>query len=301
MNYEFHMITLNQLRIFLAVARFEHVTRASEEVNLSQSAVSMALRDLEEALKGPLFERVGRNLKLNDRGRLLQQEAAKLMLQVDDLVSAFTNKENELHGELKVGASSTIGNYLLPEIIGRFSRKYPGVTINLEIRNTEQIENRLLDYSLDLGFIEGIAHHFDIHAERWLQDQLVVIAAPDYWAEQKNNLTVRELSDVKWIMREKGSGTRDVFERALQAHVREIKEFLTFGHTEAVKHAVMAGLGVGCLSRFAVAQELEREDLIEVHIKELNLDRPFWIISRKSNYESRLRRTFIDFVRQNSL
>ncbi len=182
------MITLNQLRIFLAVARYEHVTRASEEVNLSQSAVSMALRDLEEALNGPLFERVGRNLKLNDRGRLLQQEASKLMHHADDIVSSLRSNQSELHGELKVGASSTIGNYLLPEIIGRFTGKYPAVNINLDIRNTEQIENRLLDYSLDLGFIEGVAHHFDIDAERWLNDQLVVIAAPNYFKKNKNHL-----------------------------------------------------------------------------------------------------------------
>lgn len=295
------MITLNQLKIFLAVAHREHVTHAAEEVNLSQSAVSMALKDLEEALNGPLFERVGRNLKLNDRGRLLQQEATKLMHHVDDLVSSFTNTNGDLHGELKVGASSTIGNYLLPEIIGHFASAYPDVTINLEIRNTEQIEARLLDYTLDLGFTEGLAHHFDIRIEKWIQDHLVIIAAPGFFDARKKQLSVNELSDIKWIMREKGSGTREVFEQALQAYVKEVRAFLTFGHTEAVKQAVMAGLGVGCLSKFTVAQELEHKSLIAFDIKEINLDRPLWIISRTGSYESRLRKTFVEFVRQSAI
>lgn len=294
------MITLNQLKIFLAVARHEHVTRASEEVNLSQSAVSMSLRDLEDALQGPLFERVGRNLKLNDRGLLLQVEATRLMHHVDDMVSSFTNKNGNLQGELKVGASSTIGNYLMPEIIGRFVSLYPEVTINLEIRNTEQVESHLLDYTLDLGFTEGLARHFDIRTEKWMQDKLVAIAAPEYFGKRKKRISIGELSNIKWIMREKGSGTRQVFEQALQPYMNEVNAFLTFGNTEAVKHAAMAGLGVACLSQFAVAREIEQKSLFLLTIEKINLDRPFWIISRKGSYESRLRKTFTDFVKQSS-
>jgi DNA-binding transcriptional LysR family regulator len=292
------MVTFNQLRIFLAVARREHMTKASEDINLSQSAVSMAVSDLEEKLKGPLFERTGRNLKLNDRGRLLQREASKILHQADDMVSLFTNDAGELHGDLKVGASSTIGNYLLPGIIGRFKERHPQVRIDLEIANTEQIESRLLDLTLDLGLTEGPVQHEDISSSNWLTDRLVVIAAPGYFDEKKSKLTVDELKQVKWIMREKGSGTRDVFERAIQSHAESIDIFLTFGHTEAVKQAVMAGLGVGCLSLYTVSREIERGNMIHLEVPEFSLERTLRIINREGSHVSRLCNGFCEFLKR---
>jgi DNA-binding transcriptional LysR family regulator len=290
------MITLNQLNIFLAVARNEHVTKAAEDINLSQSAVSMALSELEKQLNGPLFERAGRNLRLNDRGRLLQQEANKLKNHFEDMLSLFSDENDLLSGELKIGASSTIGIYLLPEIIGRFAQEYPDVVISLEIGNTDYVEKRLLDYSLDLGFVEGPIHYENIVSQTWLQDQLTIIASPDYFKSKKRKLTIGELNKMKWIMREHGSGTREVFEKALQPFVERINTFLTFGHTEAVKQAVKARLGVGCLSLYTVSQELERGTLIELKVPEVNLERQLHVITRKNSFQSRLRKRFSDFV-----
>ena len=290
------MITINQLHVFLAVAKREHVTQATQDVNLSQSAVSMALAELEKQLNGPLFERAGRNLKLNERGRLLQQEANKLMNHLDDMLFLFSEENDSFSGELKVGASSTIGIYLLPEIIGRFVEKFPEVIINLEIGNTEQIEKNLLDYTLDLGFVEGSVHYENLASQSWLQDQLTIIASPDYFPAKKRLLSIDELKEVKWIMREHGSGTREVFEKAIQPYVSRINNFLTFGHTEAVKQAVKASLGLGCLSKYTVAQELERGTLIELKVPEISFERQLHLITRKNSYESRLRKKFNQFV-----
>ena len=292
------MITINQLRIFLAVARREHMTKASEDINLSQAAVSMAISDLEQKLNGPLFERTGRNLKLNDRGRLLRQEASKILQQADDMVSLFMDEDGELRGNLKVGASSTIGNYLLPGIIGRFKEQHPQVTIDLEIANTEHIESRLLDFTLDLGLTEGPVQHQNISSEQWLTDHLVVIAAPGYFDRPKQRIDINELSGVKWIMREKGSGTRDVFEQAIRLHVKTLNVFLTFGHTEAVKQAVMAGLGVGCLSWYTVSREIERGNLVRLNASGINLERTLRIIKREGSYTSRLCGHFCEFLKQ---
>lgn len=293
------MVTINQLNVFLAIARREHVTHAANDVNLSQSAVSMALAELEKQLNGPLFDRAGRNLKLNDRGRLLQKEANKLLNHFDDILALFSEKNVSLNGDLKVGASSTIGIYLLPEIIGRFTDNYPDVTIDLEIGNTEQIENKLLNYSLDLGFVEGPIHHENIVSESWLKDQLTIIASKDYYSSKKVTITIDELKDVKWIMRERGSGTREVFEKAIQPYVRRINNFLTFGHSEAVKQSVKAGLGLGCLSKYTVAQELELGNLIGLSVPGIDFERQLHVITRKNSYESRLRKSFSDFVFEN--
>ena len=295
------MVTLNQLRIFLAVARREHMTKASEDINLSQAAVSMAISDLEQKLEGPLFERAGRNLKLNDRGRLLRTEASKILHQADDLMFAFTTEDGELRGNLKVGASSTIGNYLLPGIIGQFKEQHPQITVDLEIANTDKIESWLLDFTLDLGLTEGPVQHQDISSVKWLTDRLVVIAAPGYFPKGKKTLSIDELVMVKWIMREKGSGTRDVFERAVHMHLSDLDIFLTFGHTEAVKQAVMSGLGVGCLSWYTVSREIERGNLIPLDVPGVNLERTLRIITREGSYISRLCDGFCEFLRKETV
>ncbi len=295
------MVTLNQLRIFLAVARREHMTKASEDINLSQAAVSMAISDLEQKLEGPLFERAGRNLKLNDRGRLLRTEASKILHQADDLMFAFTKEDGELRGNLKVGASSTIGNYLLPGIIGQFKEQHPQITVDLEIANTDMIESRLLDFTLDLGLTEGPVQHQDISSSEWLTDRLVVIAAPGYFPQEKKTFSIDELAKVKWIMREKGSGTRDVFERAIHGHLSDMDIFLTFGQTEAVKQAVMSGLGVGCLSLYTVLREIERGNLVQLEVPGINLERTLRIITREGSYISRLCDGFCEFLKKETV
>jgi len=214
---------------------------------------------------------------------------------------AFTKEEGELLGDLKVGASSTIGNYLLPGIIGRFKEQHPRVSIDLEIANTEQIESRLLDFTLDLGLTEGPVQHQDILSSKWLTDRLVVIAAPGYFPKGKKTLSIDEMTKIKWIMREKGSGTRDVFERAIHGHLPDLDIFLTFGHTEAVKQAVISGLGVGCLSWYTVSREIERGNLVQLEAPGVNLERTLRVITREGSYISRLCDGFCEFLRKETV
>ncbi|MGA7878512.1 MAG: LysR substrate-binding domain-containing protein, partial [Desulfoferrobacter sp.] len=135
-------------------------------------------------------------------------------------------------------------------------------------------------------------------SSNWLTDRLVIVAAPGYFGEMKSELTIDELMQVKWIMREKGSGTRDVFERAIQSHAENIDIFLTFGHTEAVKQAVMAGLGVGCLSWYTVSREIDRGNMIRLEVPELSLERTLRIINREGSHISRLCNGFCEFLKR---
>jgi len=293
-------ITLRQLEIFLAVARREHVTLAAKDVHLSQSAVSTALAELAERLGGPLLERVGRRIVLNDRGRRLADDAAELLQRTTDLVQHY-REGTTIKGSLRIGASSTIGTYLLPSLVGTFVGAHPEVDVHLEIGNTEAIEKHLLSQQLDLAFTEGPSHHPLITATPWREDELKIIALPDHPLAKRRNVALRSLIGERWVMREAGSGTRTVFEDAMRAHVEETETTLsvaplTFGSSEAVKQGVRAGLGIGCLSELAVQREVASGDFVALRVRELDLRRRLWRISRTTSYESALQRACIEHL-----
>jgi DNA-binding transcriptional LysR family regulator len=289
------MITLRQLEIFLAVARAEHVTEAAKELHLSQSAVSAALAELTEQLGGPLFDREGRRIVRNARGRRLQEEAADLLQRADDLVRSLRG-DREVRGRLRVGASSTIGMYLLPEQIARFAAAHDGVDVDLEIGNSAAIEDKLVARALDLGFIEGPSQRAELVAVPWRVDELAVfVRKGDPLAKRRRRLAVADLAALRWVSREAGSGTRAVFEAALRAHEQQVAPAVTMGHSEAVKAAVRAGLGVGCLSTLAIQAELASGAFVRLPVEGLDLTRRLWRLSRRRGYQSALQRAFASF------
>ena len=283
------MITLRQLEIFLAVARRQHVTEAAAAVHLSQSAVSAALAELAERLGGPLLERVGRRIMLNDRGRRLADDAADLLLRVHDLERNYT-EAGAVSGRLRIGASSTIGTYLLPRLVGSFVQAHPGVEIDLEVGNTAQIETQLVQQQLDLAFIEGPSHQPQVVATPWREDELRVFVAPGHPLARRRGrkLLLSQLAGERWILREQGSGTRSVFEAELSRHDVQVTSSMTFGHSEAVKEAVRGGLGVGCLSELALRREIDKGELVPLRVEALDLRRRLWRIARRSSYTSGL-------------
>lgn len=285
------MITLRQLEIFLAVARRQHVTLAARDVHLSQSAVSAALSELAERLGGPLLERAGRRIVLNDRGHRLAFDAEDLLQRVTDLERRYT-KAGGVSGRLRIGASSTIGTYLLPAIVGAFVQDHPEVEVDLEVGNTAAIENQLVQRQLDIAFIEGPSHHPQVEAMPWREDKLVVFVAPGHALACRRKLRPAQIQGERWIMREEGSGTRSVFEAAMLLHGLQVRAALTFGHSEAVKQAVQAGLGIGCLSELAVRRELAARELIALRLPQLDLSRRLWRIGRRAAYESSLLQAF---------
>lgn len=288
------MITLRQLEIFVAVADSEHVTEAAKRLHLSQSAVSAALAELTERLGGVLFDRVGRRVRLNDRGRRLQAAAHDLLERTADLVRTFRSDE-QVTGRLRVGASSTIGMYLLPATIGRFAESHPGVEIDLEIGNSEAIEAALAARSLDVGFVEGPPREPQVEAAAWRDDELVVFARTGDPLARRRRLPLAQLAAARWVLREAGSGTRAVFESALQAHGLRVTPAVTMGHSEAVKSAVRAGLGIGCLSTMALRTELAAKEFARLRVPELDLRRRLWRLVRRGGYASALQRAFVAF------
>lgn len=291
-------ITLRQLDIFCKIARHGNVSLAAQDAALSQSAASMALAELERQLDEKLFDRYGKKIVLNDSGRQLLPEAQELLARANEIESRFQPGTEGACGDLTLGASSTIGNYLMPAIIGNFSRSHPATELRLHVGNTQQIITSLIQCDIDIGIIEGICTDPNIDSTIWRTDELIIFASPLHPLANRPRITRKELADAQWILREKGSGTRDIFERALDGTIAPLHVRFELGHTEAIKHAVLNNLGISCLSRLTLQENLKNKTLAELDTPFLKLQRNFYLLLRKGKYRTRALTEFIQFMQR---
>ena len=276
-------ITLRQLEVFAEVLKSGSTTQASQMLALSQSAVSAALTDLEGQLGVQLFDRVGKRLVVNEHGRLLYPRA----LEIEQLFRGD-------NGAIRVYASSTIGNYILPEIIARYRRDLPDLPLELSVGNSQDVINAVADLRVDIGLIEGPCHAADIIAEPWLEDELVVFAAPDS-PLLEGEVTLQRLAEAPWILREHGSGTREIVDYLLLSHLPAFHLGMELGNSEAIKHAVRHGLGISCLSRRVVAEQLEVGSLVALKIPLPRLTRTLWRIHHRQKHISKALQRFLSY------
>ena len=291
-------LDLHKLRIFAAVAEHEHYSRAAELLQLSQPSVSVHVHDLEHSLGLQLFEKVGRGIRLTDDGRLVKSYARRILAAVGELDEALADRRGLRSGELRLGASTTIGEYLLPAILGAFRKRYPGVQLVVEIGNTERIADRVCRGELHLALVGETLADPDLEFESYLTDEIVLIVPPDHpWAGRELALT--SLAGQPIILRERGSATRDVIEQALARVGIQVEAALELGGTEAIKGAVIAGLGVAFVSTCALAQELAHDRLVAVVVDGLEIRRQFQIARRRGRRLSTLELTFVAMLREN--
>lgn len=254
---------LRQLEVFVATARAGSTRAAADRVARSQSAASSALADLEGVLGAELFDRVGRRLLLNENGRALLPRAQALLEQAGEVQSLFSG---EHAAPLRVAASFTIGEYLLPEYVSGWTQLYPLSPIQLHISNTHDVIEAVAAFDVDVGFIEGPQTHADLVMHPWLTDELVIFAGTGH--ELAGRIaTAKQLATASWVLREHGSGTRQASDAWLLQHIGQVRVGLELGSTEAIKRVVAAGGGLGCLSRFAVAQSLADGRLVELQTR----------------------------------
>ncbi len=252
--------SLRQLRIFVAVADAGTTAAAAERVALSQSAASAALKELEDGLGIALFDRIGRRLRLNAAGRALLDEARAVLDGADGIGRRFgrgPNTRGAAHPPLqaRLGASTTIGNYLMPERIAHLLAGNPEARVDLRIGNTARIAEAVRALELDLGLIEGPCHADGLQVLPWQDDELVIVAGHGH--ALVGGADIATLRRARWLLREPGSGTREAVEQALLPHLHGFADALCLGSTEAIKHGVAAGLGLACLSGHAVADMVE--------------------------------------------
>lgn len=276
--------TLRQLEIFLAAAHSQNMTRAAASLALSQSAASGALKDLEDQFGVQLFDRVGKRLQLNDFGRTIRTRAEALMTQARELEAALARRPQA--GDIKVGATLTIGNYLAVGVMARYMAAHPGAQVALDVENTAAIARRIANFELDLGMIEGELTHPDLEVIPWQDDELVVFCAPTHPYARRKKISDEDLLAATWIVRETGSGTRQTFDRAMHGLLPQLTLLPELQHTEAIKRAVVAGLGIGCLSKVALEDAFKRGSLVPLAVPHRDFSRRFYFILHKQKYRS---------------
>jgi DNA-binding transcriptional LysR family regulator len=289
-------VTLEQLRIFVAVAEREHLTRAAADLNLTPSAVSAAIAALEARHATQLFDRIGRRIALTHAGRLFLGEARAVLARAASAETMLAEFAGLKRGSLALAASQTVSNYWLPPLLAQYRAAYPGIALGLTIGNTETVAGMVHEGSVDVGFVEGNIDSPDLIATPVAEDRLVLVASPAL-AKAHTPLRRKDLLALPWIFRERGSGSRALFEAALEKRaiaLSDLKVILELPSNEAVRRAVEAGAGAAALSRLAVGAALAAGTLVE-----LGFDLParqFTALRHKDRTSTNAQRALIEMI-----
>jgi len=293
-------ITLRQLQIFIAISKSGSTAAAADLVSLSQSATSAALNELESLLDITLFDRIGKKLVLNENGRQLLPQAMQVIDIGNTIEDQFTANKLDTKSTIHIGASTTIGNYLLPRLLSEYSKKF-AIIPKIEIANTSSIANAVANFEVDFGLIEGPCHETDLLVEKWIEDELIIVCSKNHLLAEKNRkskISNKELADAQWLLREPKSGTREMVELLLSAHIDFVHSAGEFSNAEAIKHAASEGLGIACLSRSAVSDLVKLGKLVELSTTLPSLSRNFYIIQNRRKVISSWNQCFLEHCRK---
>ena len=282
-------LSLRQLEVFVATARFGSTRAAADRIARSQSAASAALAELERVLRVQVFDRVGSRLMLNENGRALLPKATALL---DLATQAEHLFESEHDAPLRLGASLSIGEYLLPELLARWKRTHPASPVQMTIGNTTEVIAAVAAFDVDIGFIEGQQTNPALIERPWLTDELVVVAGRDHPLVGRT-ATLKHLREAGWALREFGSGTREAAERWLMERVGPLKVDFELGSAEAIKRLVSAGAAIACLAREVVAHELAQGSLVELTTTLPRATRRLTIVQHRNKHLGRGAKEFL--------
>ncbi|MEJ8827384.1 LysR family transcriptional regulator [Variovorax humicola] len=291
-------LTLRQLLIFTAVADAGSTTAAGLRLALSQSATSGALNELENLLGAQLFDRVGKRLLLNDNGRSLLPQARALLDSAQDIEAQFglgdaAAGQDAMATRLRIGASTTIGNYLLPPLVASYLVAWPAAGVDVQIGNTREVAGSVARLEVDMGLIEGPCREAEVRVVPWREDELVIVCAPTHPLVQDatQRVPLKALRQTRWLLREPGSGTREAVEQALLSHLHHLDGEMLPGSTEAIKQAAAEGLGLACLSLCAVQDLLTLGRLVVLETTLPRLTRRLYLIHhRRKRFSANLQR-----------
>ncbi|WP_299177679.1 LysR substrate-binding domain-containing protein [uncultured Neptuniibacter sp.] len=285
-------LSIRQLKVFESTARLEKLTFAAEEQALSQSAASQSLKELEQAIGFPLFTRVGRELQITDKGLEILPKVRQIMLLIEEIEHP---SKGELSGTLRIAASVTIACYLLPQLTAQFMVAHPEVIPEIMIGNTGTVISQLEKGQAQIGLIEGPASPAKLTITPWLEDDLALFCHPTHPLAKSGFITLDEFPNYRWILREAGSGTRNVFDQAVQKAGGSVGQSLAMNRQEAIKQSVRSDLGIGCLSRLSIREDIQSGKLVEL-ASPLDLSRRFSIVTQASNHP--LAEAFAEMLRQ---
>jgi len=284
-------ISLRQIEVFVTISATGSVKGAAERLFVSQPAVSMALAEFERQINASLFDRVQGRLHLSSRGKELLPMAQEIVERTHEMLRSGEHSMN-LTGELRLSASNTIGNYLVGELLGPFIGAHPDVSLKVGVENTAAIVAGLLAHSIDIGCVEGPVNHSQLEILPWRDDELVVCAPPGHSLSQYRRLQPRHFKDAKWILRERGSAMRVLAEQALTS-LPPGQIVLELGQVEAIKQAVISGLGIACLPIAATTDAAAVGRLKVLKTPFLDLRRRLTLVLHKARYRGTLIDAFV--------
>ena len=290
-------MTLEQLRIFVAVAERQHVTRAAEALHLTQSAVSSAIAGLEARHGAKLFDRVGRGIELTQAGSLFLVEARAVLARAQAAELVLSELGGLKHGTLAVHASQTIASFWLPRHLVAFRRTWPQIDVRLSIGNTAQVAAAIHAGAAELGFVEGEVTDSALSSRPIARDEMIVVVGPEHPWIGREKVTAEELVDTEWVLREQGSGTRSVFEQALTGFgvaPSSLRVALELPSNEAVRSAVEAGMGATAISASVAAPSIEAGLLFHVPLK--LPDRHFHVLQHAERHPSRVATELLQMI-----
>lgn len=286
-------MTLRHLKIFLAVCQEKNMTLAAQKLYMTQPSVSQAIVELEKHYEAKLFERLGKKLYITDAGKKLMAYASHLINLHEEMEKSML--EAQQGSMLRIGASVTVGSCVLPDIIKKFQENN-NASINVIVDNTTVMENMLLKDEIDLALVEGDIHSKDILVKPFMEDELILVCGSRHPFSKRKSIKLEELGEETFILREKGSGTRELFQALLKANGIDCNIAWECNNTEAIKSAVEKGLGVSVISKRFVQKEIGEGKLQVVAIKNVNLKRNFKLIYHKNKFIAKIMEKFINTV-----
>jgi len=293
---EYMNITLKQLQVFICITQEKTITAAAKKLFLSKPAVSMSLSELEKQLGHPLFERKNNRLSINEFGKQLLPLADE-QIERSKLINNLFIQNEQLNGQLLIGASNTLGNHLLPFLLSDFRKRYDQHHQSLLIDNSQVVCEQIKEYELDIGLVEANLFDEQLCAEKWLKDEMVIVCSPDHPLTTKKYLNIEDLEGQQWILREQGSGTRAFFLNQIGRKLSQYQISLALKSTEAIINSTSAGLGLSCISKVAARHALADKRLQQLTLN-IDMHRDYWLIWHKDRYQSPLLKTFIEFSKQ---
>lgn len=288
-------LTLRQLKVFESVARHLSYSRAADELHLTQPAVSMQIKQLEDNINLPLFEQLGKRIYLTEAGHELYQYSRSISQQLSDMEVALDELKGMERGKLNISVVTT-ANYFAPHLLAKFCQRYRGVTVSLNVSNRETVLKQLSDNLIDLAIMGQPPENLDIDSESFMENPLVVIAPPDHPLCKEHKIPVKRLAKEVFLVRESGSGTRSAMERFFAAHKIRINKGMETDTTEAIKQAVQAGMGLGIVSQHTAELELETNRLKVLDVQGFPIIRYWHVVNRKNKRLSGVANAFREFL-----
>lgn len=298
MAFAMEVVSLNieSLKMFCLVVDEGSISQAARLSFVSQPAVTRQINQLENLYGTLLFDRTEGKMKITETGRMLYPFAKTIVHDFNRSKEVIQQATGKFNASLRVGATFTIGEYLLPRLLGRFKKQIPEIKVTLTIKNTPGVLDDLSNDVIDLALVEGLVENTNFVIEKFAKDELILLCSPDHiWGER---ITIEELANERMIWREATSGTRLIVENILSEYgvLEKIESYMEIGSTQAIKSAVEAGLGISILSRLTVGKELEQGDLRQVKIEGVHLTRNLWVVNKNQRFKKKTVSDFLEFI-----